>query len=260
MKRVLVGECAPDHVFQLSDPDARSESEFEFAVAKALSCLFGAYRCVVFGGSFRYDERLSRPDLALVALDYSHWFVIEVELTSHSFHAHVLPQVLAFQYGKPQPDCVGILSRELQVSASQVQTLLEHVPRQAVVVANRRLPSWEGGLGAYGIPLLGVDILRSETGREAYEIEGSLEVIEESLGFGTYSATDRSLRFSRTLLLQAGTLQLDDPDGALATWTVARGRDATWITKDVGTPDIPDGAYVQIIRRAGGGLSLRRPR
>ena len=82
MKTLLVGDCKPDHVFILSDPDAPSESQFEFEVAKALACLYPKHRCIPFTGSFRYGDRCYQPDLALISKDLSHWFVIEVELLS----------------------------------------------------------------------------------------------------------------------------------------------------------------------------------
>src|ERR1700730_17442443 len=103
MRTIMVGDCHVDRVYRQSDPDAPSESEFEFCVARALSCVYPDFRCVVFNGSFRYDDRTYRPDLALVANDFSHWFLIEVELVSHSFEGHVLPQVQAFRYGTPEP-------------------------------------------------------------------------------------------------------------------------------------------------------------
>src|SRR5688572_4559696 len=123
MSAILVGECSKDHIFHLWDPDAANEAEFEFVVGKALACIYRDYKCIKFAGSFLLEDEVSRPDLALIANDFSHWFIIEVELTSHSLKSHVLPQVRAFRYGDPQPDCITILSRELQISREQVSTL-----------------------------------------------------------------------------------------------------------------------------------------
>ena len=81
MKTLLVGNCSPEHVFMLNDPDGPSESQFEYEVAKALgSACIPRHRCIQFPGDFRYGDRCYQPDLALVAKDLSHWFVIEVEL------------------------------------------------------------------------------------------------------------------------------------------------------------------------------------
>jgi hypothetical protein len=123
MRTMLLGECAEGNIFRLWDPDASLETEFEMVAVRALSCIYPNYHCFVFTGSFRYDDRVYRPDLALVAKDSSHWFVIEVELTSHSFENHVLPQVRAFQYGEFQPDCATILARELGIDERRAATL-----------------------------------------------------------------------------------------------------------------------------------------
>lgn len=258
MKTILVGDCAPDRLYRLSDPDAPTEQEFEFAVAKVLSCIYPAYKCVVFGGTFHLEGREHRPDLALVARDFSHWFIIEVELASHSFFEHVLPQVRAFRYGDPHHDCITILARELDVSRSQAETLIVHVPSTVAVVANRREPAWETGLGALDIQLLAVSVFTSPAGISAVELDGTLHVAREHLGFGRYSVTDKSIRFPTVMRLPQGRLQFDDPDGALSWWMVVHGSEAIWATKEVGTPTIPHGAFVQLVRTFDGRLLLHR--
>jgi hypothetical protein len=91
MKTLMFGECAVERTFALRDPNFPTEAEFEYLAAKAIACAYPHYRCVMFGGAFLFEGRVSRPDLALVAQDFSHWFVIEVELVTHSLTLHVLP-------------------------------------------------------------------------------------------------------------------------------------------------------------------------
>ena len=45
------------------------------------------------------DGTVCKPDLALIAADRSCWFVIEVELASHSLARHIIPQVTVFVDG-----------------------------------------------------------------------------------------------------------------------------------------------------------------
>lgn len=258
MRTLLVGDCAPERLYRLSDPDAPTEQEFEFAAAKALACVYPHYQCVVFGGTFEHNGRAHRPDLALVARDFSHWFIIEVELTSHSFSNHVLPQVRAFRYGDPLKDCAIILARELGVSTSQTDTLLARVPSSVAVVANKRDRDWESGLAAHDIQFLAVSVFRSGSGILAVEVDGTLHVPREHLGFGTYSATDRSLRFHPSLRLPEGRVQFDDPDGTLSWWSIVRTPEAIWATKEVGSPGILHEAFVQVVRTFDGRLLLHR--
>lgn len=245
--------------FQLVDPDGMSESEFQMTVAEALLQAYPNHTCVGFSGTFAFEAGRWRPDLALVASDFSHWFIIEVELTSHSFEGHVLPQVRAFRYGDPESDCVGCLSRELSLDPRRARTLLEHVPRGVAVVINKPHPHWTEVLRSHEIQTLVVHAFRSSDGNEILEIEGRLRTLRDSLGFGKYSATERSLRFPRTVPLPMGRVQIEDPRAGVSWWLVSCTPTNTWVTKEQGVPAIQHGAYVQIIRMMDGRLCIRHP-
>lgn len=55
MRRLFTGTCSPENVFELRDPSSTTEVEFESWVVKGLTCVFPAYRCVVFTGGFLYE-------------------------------------------------------------------------------------------------------------------------------------------------------------------------------------------------------------
>jgi hypothetical protein len=257
VKTLLVGDCGQQQAYQILDPDGQTEAEFEYVVVQALTCAYPKYRCVLFHGNFRYDNRTYRPDLALVARDYSHWFVVEVELVSHSLDGHVLPQIRAFQYGTPETDCVNVLAAELEIDRRQASTLIELVPRRVVVVANSRIEKWGIAFRALDVQMIAVSIYQSRFGTKAIEIDGTLDIFAENLGFGVYSATDRSIRFHGSLRLEE-VVNLHDPLAAISTWTVRTTGQATWVTKEFGTPNIEDGARIQLIRTVDGRLSMRR--
>lgn len=259
MTTILVGECAPNNLFELWDPDATSEAEFEFTVGKALMCVYPNYYYCILGGSFRLDEQTFRPDLAMVAKDFSHWFVIEIELTSHSFDNHVLPQARAFRYGEPLDDCISALAKGTGQTPSQIRTLLRVVPRSVAVIANKPNRDWEMVLRSHQIQFLSGSVYRSPSGQQAVEISGRLEVMQENIGFGVFLATDRTLRFHKAVRLPEGEIQISDPDGGTGLWVVTRDEAYVWVTKAVGAPDLMDGSQVQLIRAIGGRLSIRRP-
>jgi hypothetical protein len=133
------------------------------------------------------------------------------------------------------------------------------VPRAVAVITNKENAVWSKALQVLSIQMLSVSIHKSTQDIVAVEIDGMLEAISEHLGFGKYSATDRSLRFPRDVRIPHGPIQIFDPAGSLSSWTVSPTADATWVTKDIGVPDIPHGAFIQIIKTAEGRLSLRRP-
>ena len=257
MRTVMVTPCQPDQVFALCDPDLPSESEFEAITLRAFGCLFPQYQCIVFGGRFLYEDEIRKPDLAMVARDRSHWFVVEVELVSHSLERHVLPQVRAFRYGDPQPDCANILSRELGIDIGEALTLVQRVPRAVVVVANQAKPEWDQSIRAHQGQLLVVTRFANTAGREAFEVAGSLSAVKESLGFGVYSATDTMIRFASSIALPSGHLQIEAPGGIASLWRVFRDERHAWLIKDSGRLDLADGEHVQLVRAIDGRITMR---
>lgn len=257
MRKMMVAPCQPDMIFTLSDPDAPSETEFEGFALRAFGCLYPQYQCVVFGGRFFYEEEYRKPDLAMIARDSSHWFIVEVELLSHSLDRHVLPQVQAFRYGEPQKECASILARELGVDIGAAHTLIDRVPRAVVVVANGHSVEWERSLSAHQTQFLTVSRFVSPSGQEAFEASGALLATKESLGFGLYSAPDGMIRFTASVNLPDGPIQLETKNGGASLWRVIRDDRHAWITKESGRPDIPNGAYVQLIRTVDGKITMR---
>ncbi len=258
MKYFLVGECKKENVFQLVDPTQFLEVEFEAEVVKALTCLLPDYFCGVFAGTFKLDGQRRSSDLALIHRHFTHWFVIEVELTSHSFESHVLPQVRCFQYGEPEDSCITSLCRGFKgLDADRAKSILQHVPRFVAVVANRAEPQWEAQLRAVEVQMLTVSVLRDYQGRSGYEMEGKLNVQRESIGFAKYSAPDNSLRLPKSCGLPVGQIQIEDPFGVVATWVVREDGNTLWITKEKGFISLGHDSYVQVIRTIEGRLSLK---
>ena len=136
---------------------------------------------------------------------------------------------------------------------------MSFVPRTVAVIANKWNSEWYQVLSALQIQLLAISVFRSMGGQDAVEIDGKLEAFKAHLGFGRYVAIDRSLVFPNDISLPDGAVQINDPEGSLATWVIRREGNFAWIVKETGTPDLPDNCYVQLIRTLDGGLSLRRP-
>jgi hypothetical protein len=260
MKTILVGECKVENTFELRDPDGMSESEFEYKVAKALICIYPDYHHVFpFTGSFAFEDRTYKPDIALVAKDFSHWFVIEVELLSHSLSGHVMPQVRSFRWGEPQTDCIVSLMRSTGREEGAIRTLLRAVPKAVAVIANKASYDWELSLAALDVQFLSASIFASQGGVEAVELTGQLEILESHIAFGKFSAIDGALRFARIVPIADGDIQISDPNGASARWIVTRDAEWAWVQKARGRPDIEDGNQIQLVRSIGGRLILKRP-
>lgn len=258
MKVFFSGNCSGGNIFQLRDPSVFTEIEFEAECVKALCCLFPNYACGVFRGSFRLDGDVRGADIALIHSTLSHWFVVEVELVSHSLDAHVLPQIRCFRFGEADYACITSLCSAFDwLDRGRAESLLRYVPRFVAVVANRYDSAWEMALKTLDAQLLVVSVFSNSHGLTAHEIDGVLRVPRESIGFAKYSAIDKSLQISKSCGLPLGTIQIDDPYGSCGLWTVREGTGAYWITKDHGVPSLPHDEYVQIIKSYDGRISLR---
>lgn len=257
VKQLIFSKCSPERLFAQVDPTQPSEKEFEEVVLATLNCLYPNYVCYQFSGTFRYLERGWRPDIAMISKDFGHWFVIEVELVSHSLASHVLPQVTAFKLGEYEPDCISQLVNRTGQSEATVRSFLGTSPRHVAVIANKYLPEWEISLKALQIQMATVALYENTNGEQAYEMSGSLIPQEEHLGVGRYSAIDRSIIATSKIRIATGRRWILDLDGHEAEWTVQDQNERLWITKRKGVPNIIDGSSLQIMRTSNGSLRLR---
>lgn len=258
MTVLLVGDCNDANIFDLVDPTAFLEADFEAEVVKALTCLESNYWCGVFAGTFVLEGERRSADLALIHKSLSHWFVVEVELAGHSLEHHVLPQVRCFRYGEPEQSCVTSLIHAFSaITPDQASALLSYVPRHVAVIGNLPNQKWTTALRALDAQHLTLSIYRTRNGRSAYEVEGRLVARTESLGFARYSAIDACLRIQKGCGLHVGQVQILDQFGTPATWTIREQTGALWISKDRGPALLSHECYVQLIRSWDGRIVLR---
>jgi hypothetical protein len=243
--------------FELVDPGGLSETEFEAYVVEALASLYPHYRCFVFPGSFEFEGDVRVPDLALMAHDFSHWYVIEVELKHHSFEGHVLPQVTSFRYGRPQQSCISALVSGLGVERAQAMRIIQDIPRSVVVIANAPDEAWRHGLAAHSVQYLVYEPYRTASGERGVVASGELSASREHVAYGVYHATDALIRVPTKCRIAEGPLQLLGPEGALAEWHVFRDGATTWLEKKQGRLDLNDQTRLQIILSDGRRIALR---
>lgn len=257
MKIFIGGNCNIDAAFNLLDPSAFAEAEFEAHVVKALVCAFPDYRCIPFRADFSFENQIRRSDLALVHQSLSHWFIIEVELLSHSLMGHVVPQVRCFRYGDPLSSGAALLSEAIpEIDYARAVSFLQFIPRSVVVVANRSSVEWSACFKGLDVQMLTVSVYKRADGQIAHEIDGSLFVVKENLGFFRYSAIDRSLRLPRSFAEAEGQIQIEDPFGVTGPWLVSRTEEAVWLTKKMGDPGLPHNEMLQVLRTSTGKLKL----
>jgi hypothetical protein len=127
------------------------------------------------------------------------------------------------------------------------------------VVANIKDALWESALRYNAVQLISIAKFTTAAGAAVFEIDGTFRVIDRSMGFARYSATDRSLLFPLKSGVPTGEIQIEDPTGSVGLWSAVATADHTWVTKKVGSPNLEDSTYVQMVRTSDGRFVLRKP-
>lgn len=130
-----------------------------------------------------------------------------------------------------------------------------------VITGNRHSAEWRSCLRGLDIQMITVTVYRRKDGTIAHEIDGSLTVAKENLGFFRYSASDRSIRIPSTVPLELeGQIRVEDPYGAIGEWIASRSEDGLWLTKLAGDPGFPHNEMLQLLRTSSGILTSHSPR
>lgn len=162
--------------FDEVDATAFYEAELEAVILQNPDLLSPGSRLVPFAQSISSNAQTShRPDLALIDGQYRFWWIIEVELTSHSLRRHVLPQVQTFVEGRYTEDHVKALLRQgPDLDERRVAEMMRGDTPQVVVIADRFLDEWDRELRRIGVYYAVVKLFRSEENADIVYFDGSL--------------------------------------------------------------------------------------
>lgn len=98
MARILINNTWYEQV----EPSTFYETEFEDRISLHAPSVYPHYFVVPFKKPLITTDPLSSsavgtggvvPDLAFIARDYKEWWVVEVEMSYHSFAGHIRPQI-----------------------------------------------------------------------------------------------------------------------------------------------------------------------
>ena len=150
------------------------ETEFEAIVEQNAEPLFPGFRLVPFKLTVHADSMGSgRPDLALVRNDYGEWWVIEVELTSHSLFGHVIPQIAKFKTGEYTVEHADYISSKApDLDPNQLRIMMKGEPPRILVVAEAQSMEWERAIDANGAHMMAFEPFRSEDNRNLFRVIG----------------------------------------------------------------------------------------
>lgn len=159
--------------FESLHPAALYELSFEALIAERGLDLFPDYICVRFNKLVTSELGSGRADLALIERHYRRWYVVEVELASHSLAGHVQPQIqrlAAARYG--DDEAIWLSERNPSIDARRLQRLLATAAPDLLVIANAPVPHWQQALVAAGAKLSIVELYRSQDNRLILSVDG----------------------------------------------------------------------------------------
>lgn len=255
----IITNSPPITSFQLCDPTEIKESQFESDVLRVLDHLYPDWQVFQFRPDVYHGGAVWTPDLAIVDRRNEHWFVVEVEIATHHLEKHVLPQVSAFLHGDYAKSSALMLANAIGISEQSASTLLAYVPREVVVISNRRDEKWDKTLAALGVQHLVISTYRNTlTGQTLHRVDGEIFPVQKSLGFGRVRATDRVIVTQAGKFWHSSSYEITGPEG-LAVWQCSVDGKSAWLMKQRGLIEFPDGAVVQFLLRADNTIYVRQP-
>ena len=190
---------------------------------------------------------------------FAYWFVVEIEIATHHLEKHIIPQVTAFCEGRYDENAVGILSEALNVGTQRAETLLATIPRNVVVVSNKRDEKWNQKLATLGAQHIVIESYRNKTtGQTVHWVEGELIPAHRSLGFGRVRLTDGVIVTQVGSFWKEGVFEIHGPDGT-ANWQCSIANERAWLMKERGLIEFHNDAVVQFLHRHDGTVIVRLP-
>lgn len=245
-------------IFDKVDPTGGLEAKFEDVALRILARLYSSCYVCEFKALLTHDGAGWRPDLAIIDRSWGYWFVVEVEIATHSLYKHVLPQVTAFRDGDYGTEtCSAAIARATGVSVDRATTLLRYIPRYVAVVSNQEDAVWASVLAEEAVQYMSIASFARALGPPAYLVKGLLHPAEHSVGFGTALPSLQTIRLPRSDFWRDGTYRVVEANG-VADWNCFVDAQVVWLTKQRGLITLPEGAWVQLIAQGNGSLLLRQ--
>jgi hypothetical protein len=228
MAKILVA----DHWYQTISSTQRYEAEFESIILTRSEALFPGLTPARFRKVVHSSTDSAIPDYALIDHRYLSWWIVEVELSSHSLDSHVIPQVRTFcdaTYGEEEAEY--LCRANPSMDSQKVFTLLRGRPPSVLVVVNEACPEWRRPLEALGARLAVFEVFRSELDRYVFRMNGYTP--SGSVASATRCRADRSLPFFLRVespnLLEGRQQLIIEHQGSLTEWERVQNQDTVWI-------------------------------
>ena len=116
-----------NHSMKFEPREPNSEKEFEEQILRVADVLMPNFEIASWKPLIRDRHgRGAKPDLAMVSHDLENWYVIEVELASHSIRGHIAPQLETLGNGVYDSSLVRSLSNSFPSKDVEALTRMVH--------------------------------------------------------------------------------------------------------------------------------------
>lgn len=249
-----------DEWFYELSPSALSESEFESLLVSNANIIRMDTTLVPFKKTVHSAETSARADLAMIANDYRHWMVVEVEMLRHDLYRHVLPQVRTLREGFYDQDHAAYLAaRNPHLDVVKLGEMLRGSPPDVLVIVNKFDEEWRRELARYGAHVMVFEIFRAQSNRHIFVIDGEPpKLTHDMLSELSFALLPRCLTVASPAALNFGVgekigIFIDDQ---LTFWERFQTATAVYLTP-VGAMPIRRGQRYALARMANGHLTIR---
>lgn len=226
--------------FDSVNSDSIYEGDFEALLLSHADLLYPDFHLLPFKGLVQSEYGSGRPDLALVDKRYRCWWVVEVELSSHSLRNHVEVQVSVFSTAKYGAEAAAELCKDQRVEPAAISEMLKGSQPRVFVIVNQPRPDWVATLAKWNAIVGVAELFRSRRNRTILRINGSQPTVpvNELTRCRVDSLMQNFLKVdspAALLHLQALPLIPITFEGSVAEWKFLRSSENVWL--------IPNGRY-----------------
>lgn len=246
--------------FELS-PMALAESEFESLLVQNAEIIRPGHRIIPFKKTAYAGDRSARADLAIVAGDYRHWTVVEVEMIRHDLHSHVIPQVRTLSEAIYTAEYAQYLAtRDNALDVQKLTEMMRGEAPEVLVLVNKPDDEWAREIRRYGAHMMVFEIFRAETSnRHIFSIDGDLpKHADDVLSELSFGMVPRLLTVSSPAALDfsSGEQKAIFIDGQVTYWERFDTATSCYLTP-VGNMPIKPGSAYALVRTEVGQLAIR---
>jgi hypothetical protein len=214
--------------------DQITERTYETMLVNERQVLFPGLLLSPFKVDVSDGETTKRPDFALVDRSYRRWWVVEVELSHHSW-AHVEEQVRVFANGNYKQSHADYLHEGCgDIEIERLRDLMVGAnPTVAVIVHgnHHQTSKWQEGLSPFAADFSHIDVYRSGMNQHALVASGTVPSAD-NLSEAEMTVTCTRHRWNLKWLVVENPAMLGISDGAQIDIDI-RSEVSSWARKDL---------------------------